>query len=88
MGRRRIRWCIDIEAKMELKGTIVVLFASILSVPIAYAVNLIPGITEKPVAIFIIGLACLLLAFLVPALAKYFKLVQNDDPLYYGKIKE
>lgn len=73
---------------MELKGTIVVLFASILSVPIAYAVNLIPGITEKPVAIFIIGLACLLLAFLAPALAKYFKLVQNDDPLYYGKIKE
>lgn len=69
---------------MEIKGTIVVLFASILSVPIAYVVNLIPGITEKPAAIFIIGLACLLLAFLIPALAKYFKLVQNDDPLYYA----
>nr|XP_022335240.1 transmembrane 6 superfamily member 1-like [Crassostrea virginica] len=69
---------------METKGTLVVLFASILSVPIAYFVNLIPGISEKPVAIFIIGLSCLLVAFLIPALAKVYKLVKNDDPLYYA----
>ena len=71
---------------METKGTLVVLFASILSVPIAYFVNLIPGISEKPVAIFIIGLSCLLVAFLIPAFAKVYKLVKNDDPLYYGML--
>lgn len=81
-GRKSAVFCF----KMETKGTLVVLFASILSVPIAYFVNLIPGISEKPIAIFIIGLSCLLVAFLIPALAKVYKLVKNDDPLYYGML--
>lgn len=69
---------------METKGTVVVLLASILSVPMAYFVNLIPGIEKSPLPIFIVALVCLLVAFIIPAAAKFKSFVQNDDPLYYG----
>ncbi|XP_062590587.1 transmembrane 6 superfamily member 2-like [Saccostrea cucullata] len=69
---------------METKGTFVVLMASILSVPMAYFVNLIPEIDKNPVPIFVIALLCLLVAFLIPAIAKFKNFVQNDDPLYYA----
>ncbi|XP_061174649.1 transmembrane 6 superfamily member 2-like [Saccostrea echinata] len=69
---------------METKGTFIVLLASILSVPMAYFVNMIPGIDKNPAPIFIIGLLCLLVAFLIPAIAKFKQFVQNDDPLYYA----
>jgi hypothetical protein len=69
---------------METKGTVVVLLASVLSVPMAYFVNLIPGIEKNPLPIFIVALLCLLVAFIIPAIAKLKSFVQNDDPLYYG----
>ncbi|XP_048736473.1 transmembrane 6 superfamily member 1-like [Ostrea edulis] len=69
---------------METKGTVVVLLASILSVPMAYFVNLIPGIEKSPLPIFIVALVCLLVAFIIPAAAKFKSFVQNDDPLYYA----